>query len=103
MSTEYLAVKEDLKVGEVMRLVKKQALEAESISYVSLPEQFRAVAWRLLPTDILAAVFDNLDVDEVDIAGLLAEMPPQRGAQILQEMYTDNAVDLLQEMPSVII
>ena len=68
--------------------------------YAELPEQFRAVAWRLLPTDVLAAVFDNLDVDEVDIAGLLAEMPPQRGAQILQEMYTDNAVDLLQEMPS---
>ena len=59
--------------------------------YAELPEQFRAVAWRLLPTDVLAAVFDNLDVDEVDIAGLLAEMPPQRGAQILQEMYTDNA------------
>lgn len=68
--------------------------------YAELPEQFRAVAWRLLPTDVLAAVFDNLDVDEVDIAGLLAEMPPQQGAQILQEMYTDNAVDLLQEMPS---
>lgn len=68
--------------------------------YAELPEQFRAVAWRLLPTDVLAAVFDNLDVDEVDIAGLLAEMPPQRGAQILQAMYTDNAVDLLQEMPS---
>jgi len=68
--------------------------------YAELPEQFRAVAWRLLPIDVLAAVFDNLDVDEVDIAGLLAEMPPQRGAQILQEMYTDNAVDLLQEMPS---
>lgn len=68
--------------------------------YAELPEQFRAVAWRLLPIDVLAAVFDNLDVDEVDIAGLLAEMPPQQGAQILQEMYTDNAVDLLQEMPS---
>lgn len=66
--------------------------------YAELPEQFRAVAWRLLPTDVLAAVFDNLDVDEVDIAGLLEEMPPQRGAEILQAMYTDNAVDLLQEM-----
>lgn len=68
--------------------------------YAELPEQFRAVAWRLLPTDVLAAVFDNLDVDEVDIAGLLEEMPPQRGAEILQAMYTDNAVDLLQEMSS---
>lgn len=66
--------------------------------YAELPVQFRAVAWRLLSIAILATVFDNLAVDEVDIVALLQEMPPQRGAQVLQAMYTDNAVDLLQEM-----
>ncbi len=68
-------------------------------AYAGLPEQFRSVAWRLLSDDILASVFDNLDVDEVDIVALLKEMPPRRGARILQEMYADNAADVLQEMP----
>lgn len=52
-------------------------------AYAGLPEQFRSVAWRLLSDDILASVFDNLDVDEVDIVALLKEMPPRRGARIL--------------------
>ncbi|AEJ30731.1 magnesium transporter [Leuconostoc sp. C2] len=71
--------------------------------YAELPAQFRSVAWRLLSDDILARVFDNLDVDEVDIVTLLQEMPPQRGARILQEMYADNAADLLQEMPARLV
>ncbi|CAM3075322.1 magnesium transporter [Leuconostoc rapi] len=71
--------------------------------YAELPEQFRSVAWRLLSDDVLARVFDNLDVDEVDIVTLLQEMPPQRGARILQEMYADNAADLLQEMPARLV
>jgi len=71
--------------------------------YAELPEQLRAVAWRLLSIDILASVFDNLDVDEVDIVTLLKEMPPQRGALVLQRMYADNAADLLQEMPDRLV
>lgn len=71
--------------------------------YAELPVQFRSVAWRLLSDDVLARVFDNLDVDEVDIVTLLQEMPPQRGARILQEMYADNAADLLQEMPARLV
>lgn len=71
--------------------------------YAELPEQFRSVAWRLLSDDVLARIFDNLDVDEVDIVTLLQEMPPQRGARILQEMYADNAADLLQEMPARLV
>ncbi|MCK8604543.1 magnesium transporter [Leuconostoc citreum] len=72
-------------------------------AYAGLPEQFRSVAWRLLSDDILASVFDNLDVDEVDIVALLKEMPPRRGARILQEMYADNAADVLQEMPPRVV
>lgn len=71
--------------------------------YADLPEQFRSVAWRLLSIDILARVFDNLDIDEVDIVKLLQELPPQRGVLVLQEMYADNEADLLQEMPARLV
>lgn len=71
--------------------------------YAELPQQFRDVAWRLLSDDILATVFDNIDVDDVDIVPLLQEMPPQRGARVLDAMYTDNEADLLQKMPARLV
>ncbi len=58
--------------------------------YSSLPEQMRAVAWRLLDDETLADVFDNLDADDDDIGELLQEMPPQKATEILRNMYADN-------------
>ncbi|MGX4592949.1 magnesium transporter [Leuconostoc sp. JNUCC 76] len=71
--------------------------------YSELPEQLRAVAWRLLDNETLATVFDNIDVDDEDIDDLLQEMPPQKAVQILRNMYADNEVDLLQEMPTRLV
>lgn len=71
--------------------------------YSGLPEQLRAVAWRLLDNETLATVFDNIDVDDEDIDDLLQEMPPQKAVQILRNMYADNEVDLLQEMPTRLV
>ena len=65
-------------------------------AYAGLPEQFRSVAWRLLSDDILASVFDNLDVDEVDIVALLKEMPPRLVATYLSLMPKSEADEVRQ-------
>lgn len=64
MSTEYLAVEEDLHVDEVMRLVKKQALEAESISYVYVLDFQKQLAGVISLRDLLTHP-DNLAVSEI--------------------------------------
>jgi magnesium transporter len=71
--------------------------------YSGLPEQMRAVAWRLLDNETLADVFDNLDADDDDIGELLQEMPPQKATEILRNMYADNEADVLQNLPSRLV
>ncbi|MDF7636986.1 magnesium transporter [Leuconostocaceae bacterium ESL0958] len=66
--------------------------------YAALPENIRGVAWRIMDDETLATVFDNLEIDQEDIVRLLAEMPPQRGANVLQKMFADNEADLMQAM-----
>ncbi|HEY4399648.1 MAG TPA: magnesium transporter [Lactobacillaceae bacterium] len=66
--------------------------------YVNLAPELRPTAWRLLDLKTLGKTFDHIDAENDDVLPFLLEMPPRRGADVLQEMYTDNAVDVLHEM-----
>ena len=70
----------------------------QAVFYVTLPSQLRhqIIEW-LTPTE-LAAVFDEIEPEDVDLNGLLEEMSPRYAAQMLNQMYTDNSVDLLEEV-----
>ncbi|MCW0952807.1 magnesium transporter [Weissella ceti] len=68
--------------------------------YLNLPSHFRqqVIDW-VAPTD-MAEIFDEMDMDEVDIDELLQEMSPQYAAQMIDQMYSDNSVDLLTGLKS---
>ncbi|WP_242460114.1 magnesium transporter [Weissella confusa] len=70
----------------------------QAVFYVTLPSQLRhqIIEW-LTPTE-LAAVFDEIEPEDVDLNDLLEEMSPRYAAQMLNQMYTDNSVDLLEEV-----
>ncbi|GAP02349.1 magnesium transporter [Fructobacillus pseudoficulneus] len=71
--------------------------------YAGFAENIREVAWRVMDDETLATVFDNLEIDPDEIVDLLQEMPPQKGANILMEMFADNEADLFQAMPSRLV
>jgi magnesium transporter len=66
--------------------------------YLSLPTQLRhqVIAW-LTPAQ-LAEVFDDIDPEDVDINDLLEEMSPKQAAEMLNQMFTDNSVDILENV-----
>ncbi|MCM0583485.1 magnesium transporter [Weissella diestrammenae] len=66
--------------------------------YLNLTPQLRQQVIEWLTLDELANVFDHLDSDEVDVNHLLEEMSPSYAANMLNEMYVDNAVDVLDEI-----
>lgn len=72
----------------------------QAVFYVSLTTQLRhqIIEW-LTPTE-LADIFDEIDPEDVDFENLLSEMSPRYAANMLAEMYVDNAVDLLSEVES---
>ncbi|EOT51470.1 MULTISPECIES: magnesium transporter [Enterococcus] len=67
--------------------------------YRSLDEAQRNLVYAYLSPKELADMFDVLEEDKDEIKEFLAEMRPSYAAEMLAEMYTDNAVDLLNTLP----
>lgn len=63
--------------------------------YQSLDEKDRQHLYNYLSPKELADMFDVIEEDNENMKDYLAEMRPSYAADMLAEMYTDNAVDLL--------
>ncbi|MBL1226449.1 magnesium transporter [Enterococcus sp. BWR-S5] len=63
--------------------------------YQSLEADSRKRVYNYLSPKELADMFDVIEEDNDDMKVYIAEMRPSYAAEMLSEMYTDNAVDLL--------
>lgn len=63
--------------------------------YQSLEAEDRKRVYNYLSPKELADMFDVIEEDNEDMKVYIAEMRPSYAAEMLSEMYTDNAVDLL--------
>lgn len=66
--------------------------------FEQVPEETRLVLFRILPKDLAADTFAEMDHDEQE--SLLTNFTDQEVKSVLNEMYTDDAVDMLEEMPA---
>ena len=66
-----------------------------------LPDDKLIQAFRLLPKSIASDVFVNMD-DEVQ-KKLITSLTNNEATAIIEDMYTDDAADLFDEMPAVMI
>lgn len=66
-----------------------------------LPQDLLVQAFRLLPKTKAADVFVNLDED-VQI-NLISVLSNKEATIIIEDMYTDDAADLFEEMPAVMV
>lgn len=66
-----------------------------------LPEDLIIQAFRLLPKNKAVDVFVNMD-DEVQ-RNLIADLTKKEAKAIIEEMFTDDAVDLFEEMPAMLV
>ena len=57
--------------------------------------------FRLLPKDQAADVFVNLDDDKK--TSLISSLSRKETKQIIEDMYTDDAADLFEEMPAIMV
>ena len=69
--------------------------------FESLPTQRLPIVFRLLKKDTAAEIFAELDSDLQE--KIILAMSDREISSILEELYTDDAVDMLEEMPANVV
>lgn len=98
-------IKELIKKDDLINL-KKKILDYNVVDIAEVFENIkdkgnRIKIFRLLPKDIAADVFSNLELDLQQ--EIILSLLDKEAALILDNLYTDDAADLLEEMPSNVV
>ena len=69
--------------------------------YDDLPEENMPLLYRLLPKELAAEVFVELDSDTQEL--LIAGFSDMELKEIFDELYLDDTVDIIEEMPANVV
>ncbi len=79
------------------------SMEPADIAYIfeDIPREQLPLLYRLLPKDMAAEVFVEMDGDEQEF--LISAFSDRELKEVLDEMYLDDAVDIIEEMPASVV
>lgn len=63
--------------------------------FTDLTEKQRARLYRYLTAEEVGDMFDAIEEEPEEVVNYFKEMTPQYAANVIDQMYTDNAVDIL--------
>lgn len=72
-----------------------------AISFDDLPENYHPLLFRLLPKELAAEVFVELDSDMQE--KLITGFSDSELKEVVDELYVDDAVDIIEEMPANVV
>ena len=76
--------------------------EADIASILTdVPEETLPLLYRILPKELAADVFVNMDSDAQEI--LIRAFSDTELKEVLDELYVDDAVDIIEEMPATVV
>ena len=82
--------------------VLKEMNEVDIAEFIQqLPNEKLVQAFRLLPKPIASDVFVNMDEDVQ--MNLISSLTNNEATSIIEDMFTDDAADLFEEMPAVMV
>lgn len=102
-----LAVDEALELAECKKYfeLRKLLLEAEPADIAQLFEKFTpeqsSIIFRILPKELAAEVFVEMDSEMQEF--LINSFTDNELKLILDEMYLDDTVDIIEEMPAIVV
>ena len=70
----------------------------QSQFYEKVGPDIRKIMYHFLSPQEMAVIFREIEVEDESYQGYLKEMDTAYGASMLEEMYTDDAVDILNEL-----
>ena len=96
-----LSLAADKKLGELSRLLKAAEPADIAILFEELPYEQRPVIFRILPKELAAEVFVFMDSDTQE--QLIGAFNDSELKGILDELYLDDTVDIVEEMPASVV
>ena len=91
----------DKKFGEVKELITDLPAPDIAEIYAEIPIELETLFFRLLPKETSAEVFVEMESDEQ--RRLIESFTDVQLSEILSELYIDDTVDIIEEMPASIV
>lgn len=101
MYDEILELLNQKKYQELKALLSEMN-EADIASILEeIPEEVLPLLYRILPKELAADVFVNMESDAQEI--LIRAFSDTELREVIDELYVDDAVDLIEEMPATVV
>ena len=101
MTDKILELLEEKHYSELKEILSETEPADIAYMYEELPEKNMPLLYRLLPKELAAEVFVELDADTQDM--LLRGCSDAELKEVLDELYLDDAVDIIEEMPANVV
>lgn len=72
-----------------------------AVIFEDLPQEKLPLVYRILPKELAAEVFVNMESDAQEL--LIHAFSDNELREVLEELYVDDAVDIIEEMPATVV
>ena len=101
MYEQVLALLEKKKYPELKALLSEMNEADIAAIFADLPPEKLPLVYRILPKELAAEVFVNMESDAQEL--LIRAFSDNELREVLDELYVDDAVDIIEEMPATVV
>ena len=101
MTEQIMELLEAKRYSKIKGLLSDKEPTDIAYMYNELPEKTMPLLYRLLPKELAAEVFIELDTDTQEM--LIKGFSDTELKEVLDELYLDDAVDIIEEMPANVV
>jgi magnesium transporter len=98
---QILALLDEKKYSELKNLLSEMNEADIAAVLKELPQEKLPLLYRILPKELAAEVFVNMDSDAQEF--LIRAFSDNELREVLDELYVDDAVDIIEEMPATVV
>ncbi len=101
MYEKVLTLLEQKNYSELKELLSNQNEADIAAVFEELPQEKLPLVYRILPKELAAEVFVNMETDAQEL--LIHAFSDNELREVLDELYVDDAVDIIEEMPATVV
>lgn len=101
MNERILTLIEQKKYGEIKRLLEEMNAADIAALMEDLPQDATPLLFRLLPKELAAETFVEMESDAQEL--LIRGFSDTELKEVVDELYVDDAVDIIEEMPANVV
>ena len=98
---ELISLLDEKKYGDFIRRIQNVPPVDIAELFCECDKQYHAIFYRLLPKELAADVFVEMDSDAQE--EMISSFTDRELAQMLDELYLDDSVDIIEEMPAFVV